>query len=191
MRYLIAAFALLCAAPCFAQVLPTCPAPVAGVVPSNETRLTWNRAKFNDGSALPAGESYVVHGRIGGANRIALCVTAQLGAQMLNQPPGENQYAVSTRLTGWADSALSEFVSKVNSVPKTLEPPTNLTVSEDTTAFVIVKSRDRVAMVPVGTVAPGTACDSTQQVLGRYVVPRSAVTFVSSVRDEVVFGTCS
>jgi hypothetical protein len=72
----------------------------------------------------------------------------------------------------------------------TPNPPTGLTVQADNTAFVIVKSRDRVALVPVGTVAPGTACDGEQQVLGRYVVPRSAVTFGSSVQDEVLVASC-
>jgi hypothetical protein len=46
-------------------------------------------------------------------------------------------------------------------------------------------------MVPVGNVAPGTACDTSQSVLGRFVVPRAAVTFVSSVVDEVVFAACT
>lgn len=86
-------------------------------------------------------------------------------------------------------SGFSNVATKNNPAP-TPGNPTGLTVAADTTAFVIVKSRDRVAMVPVGNVAPGTACDSAQPVMGKYVVPRASVTFVSSVQDEVVFAAC-
>jgi len=59
------------------------------------------------------------------------------------------------------------------------------------TAWTIVQSRDRVALVAVGTVAAGTQCDSAQPVLDKWVVPRAAVSFAGSVRPEVVLASCS
>lgn len=70
-------------------------------------------------------------------------------------------------------------------------PPTGLSVKTDLTAWTIVQSRDRVALVAVGTVAVDTACLPDQPVLGMYVVPRAAVTFAGTVQPEVVFGACS
>lgn len=97
-------------------------------------------------------------------------------------------YFSATAIVDGEESERSNVASKV--IVATPNPPTNLTVQADTTAFVIVKSRDRVALVPVGTVAPGTSCDSTQQILGRFVVPRASVTFASSVQDEVILAAC-
>lgn len=86
-------------------------------------------------------------------------------------------------------SAFSNVVTKNNPAP-TPGAPGTLTVAADLTAWTIVQSRDRVALVAVGTVAPGTQCDSAQPVLDKWVVSRAAVTFVGSVRPEVVLASC-
>ena len=58
----------------------------------------------------------------------------------------------------------------------------------DLYAYAITQSRDRVALVAVGTVAAGTVGDTTQLVLGKPVVPRASVTFLGSVKPEVCVG---
>lgn len=69
-------------------------------------------------------------------------------------------------------------------------PPENLAVSSaNLTAYGIVQSRDRVVLLPVGSVAAGTSC-LPMQVLNRFVVPRESVTFAGSVRPEVVLAEC-
>jgi hypothetical protein len=69
-------------------------------------------------------------------------------------------------------------------------PPGDLTVS-DTTAYTVVKQRDKFVMLPVGTVPNGTKCISDQTVNGFYVVPRVTVTWSGTVKPEVVVALCA
>lgn len=181
-----------------AQTLPACTVgiPAADQVPSNETRLGWTKATFNDGSTI-TGESYVVASRAGSTGAFTdRCIATGLSAQMLSQPTGRNEYVIRTRLTGYADSANAGPVFKVNAPLKTLNPPTNFVVSPDNVvAWGFQLSRDRFALVPVGTVEPGTVCDTTQNVVdkvqgSKFVVPRASVVWAGSVRPQVVFASC-
>jgi hypothetical protein len=59
------------------------------------------------------------------------------------------------------------------------------------TVYSIVKQADRLVLLPVGTTAVGTKCDSVQGLIsGYYVVPVSAVTFAGTVKPVVVFAQC-
>lgn len=74
------------------------------------------------------------------------------------------------------------------------EPPGDLTVASQT-VYTLVQTADRIALVAVGTVPAGTACDATQYVrdsngLRAYVVPKSAVSWAGTVRAEVVVAEC-
>lgn len=69
-------------------------------------------------------------------------------------------------------------------------PPGDLTVS-DTTAYTVVKQRDKFVMLPVGTVPNGTKCISDQTINGFYVVPRATVTWSGTVKPEVVVALCA
>jgi hypothetical protein len=103
--------------------------------------------------------------------------------------PAGTHYFAATAIVGGAESVKTAPVSKVTaSVPN---PPTNLTVGAELVAYTIVQSRDRVALVAVGTVAPGTTCDPLQPVLDKHVIPRGSVTFLGTVRPEVVVASCS
>lgn len=88
-----------------------------------------------------------------------------------------------------AVSAPSNVAWKANPPPLP-GPPGNLAVQTDTTAYGLVITRDRVALVPVGNVAPGTMCDPAQPVLDKFVVPRASVTFADSVRPQAVVAAC-
>ena len=74
-------------------------------------------------------------------------------------------------------------------------PPT-LTVQEGAqTAYTLVQSENRLALVPVGTVPAGTECDTAQQIsdangVRGYVVPRSVVQWAGTVRPQVVVAQC-
>ena len=182
MRYIIAALAALVtfAASAVPVVLTwtnptqnTNGTPLAGPIASRRIQWTGDCPGF---------------GFVAAANNIVL--QGSTPTHTLDVTPGTRCFRVAVTVDGVESGWSNVFTKTVVEPAPTPNAPTNLTVVEDTTAFVIVKSRDRVAMVPVGTVAPGTACDATQQVMGKFVVPRSAVTFVSSVQDEVIFGTC-
>lgn len=101
-------------------------------------------------------------------------------------------FAMTAFNAAGAESARTATVSKVITAPppKVPNPPGGLTVTV-TTAFTVVKQRDRFVMLPVGTVPPDTVCDTSQSVNGYYVVPRSAVTWSGSVKPEVVVASCS
>lgn len=78
----------------------------------------------------------------------------------------------------------SQFVT----VEKEVLPEDFKTIS--TTVYTFVKAEDRIIILPVGTVALGTQCDFGLSVNGKYVVPRSAVTWSGSTRPVVVVADC-
>lgn len=63
-------------------------------------------------------------------------------------------------------------------------------VTVDTVAYTVVKRTDLFVLLPVGTIPKGTPCDATQQVNGKYVVPRGLVTWAGSVQPDVVVASC-
>lgn len=90
------------------------------------------------------------------------------------------------------ESSFSNVASKTigGAVPN---PPSNLLTDpgDPTPAFTFLITRDRVALIEIGSVGPGVACDGSQSVNGHYLVPRSSVTFLGSVQPEAVFAACS
>jgi hypothetical protein len=56
--------------------------------------------------------------------------------------------------------------------------------------YSLVKRVDRVVLTRVGTVPVGTPCLADQTVNGKYVVPRSKVTWAGLVRPDVVVAAC-
>ena len=177
MRYLIA-LAVLLAGPAFAQTgtaVLSCTAPT----------------QFTDGTAIPAGASVsfrFYRGTTAASQTTVSPVQTSCAFTFTALAVGTHWFSATATVAG-VESAKTAAVSKVV-LPPVPNPPTNLTVQADLTAYVIIKSRDRVALVPVGTVAAGTACDPSQPILDKFVVPRAAVTFVSSVTDEVLVASC-
>lgn len=86
-------------------------------------------------------------------------------------------------------SIWSNVATKINT-PLAPAQPTNLHVGANLTAYVIGQNSNRVTMVPVGTVAAGTACDSKYSVMGMNVVPQASVSFASPSDAVVVFAKC-
>jgi len=81
---------------------------------------------------------------------------------------GTHFFAV-TATVGGVESAVSNVVTKTIAAPKP-NPPTNLTVAADLTAWVLAPSTNRVALVAVGKFTAGTTCDPSQPVLDKFVV---------------------
>lgn len=88
------------------------------------------------------------------------------------------------------ESDKSPTVSKVI-LPAPPMPPGNLTVQAgNLVVYTIVKRPDRFALVPVGTVPEGTACDTSQSVNGHYAVPTASVIWSGNIRPVVVVAQC-
>lgn len=68
--------------------------------------------------------------------------------------------------------------------------PTNLVVTQNNVVYTIVQSRNRIVLVPAGTVPVGTPCDYTQEVNGKFLVQVELVDWVSA-RPETAFAECS
>lgn len=105
--------------------------------------------------------------------------------------PAGTYYFVATALN--SVGLESEYSNEVTRTVLPPEPsqPTDLTVSpSDRTAYAISQTEDRLVTYPVGTVAEGTACDSTMTVNGKYLVPRSSVQWAGTVRPQVVVAEC-
>lgn len=177
MRYLVAAALWLLAWPAFAQ---TGTAQLSCTAPTT----------FADGSPISGAITYRFYRGTTAASQTTASPDQSTCAYTFTGLTPGTYYFSATAAVGGAESARSNVASKVipNPIPS---PPTNLAVqAANNTAWTIVQSRDRVALVAVGTVAPGTACDASQPVLDKWVVPRAAVTFVGSVRPEVVVAAC-
>lgn len=194
LRYLAALLLLVISCASYAQ--PACTAAISAgdPVPSDQTRLQWNKALFSDGSAI-TGESYVVASRAGSTGAFTdRCLTSSLAVQMLAQPTGRNEYVVRTRLTGYTDSGNAGPVFKVNAPVRTLNPPTGLVVSPDNlVAYGIQQSETgdgTLTTFPVGVLTVNTPCNGATSVNGMYQVPRSAVTWAGDVRPPVVVALC-
>lgn len=103
--------------------------------------------------------------------------------------PGTHFFVATAVSAAGVESAFSNAASKV--ITAAPNPPSALTVQQDLTAYVINQSRNRIVLVGAGSIPSGTACDTTQQVLGKYVVDIAAVVWAGTVRSQVVFATCS
>jgi hypothetical protein len=139
--------------------------------------LTWTAPTHNcDGSSLTNLSGYKVYWGTGSA---VLPATA-LAYTVPSLPPGVWWFSIAA-LAGTTES---QFVT----VTKTVLPANFKSL--DTIAYTVVKRPNSFLLLPVGTIPVGTVCDATQEVNGRYVVPRESVTWSGSIKPDVVVATC-
>lgn len=169
---------------------------IPGLVSAGEAELSWTPPTQNtDGTALTDLDGYrLYYGLTSGDYPEMIDIGDPTVTTYVVQglTGGETYYFAATAYnTNNIESDYSNEATKVieYSIP---EPPTGLTVAESNlTAYTIVQSRDNIALLPIGSVEPGTSCDGSQSVKGHYVVPRDSVTFAGSVRPEVVVAQCA
>ena len=146
----------------------------AGSVP-----LTWEAPTTNcDGTPIGALSRYELRW---GQSKLDLSDPSAVTHTVTKLAPGDwwfNLAAVNTEGTS------SEFVT----VKKTIAPEEFVTTT--TTAYTIIQRRDRIVLLPVGTVALGTQCDALTTVNGKHAVPRASVTWSGTVKPEIVLGDC-
>lgn len=166
--------------------------------------LTWTLATANtDGSAIPAnGAGSLTGTRIEWGSCSGSNFGTKAGEQMVASPattytvtnlaPGTYCFRAYSRNTYGQESAPTNAVSKTIAIPIPM-PPGPLTLVAGP-VYTLVKGRDALVMLPVGTAPGGETCDTATAVVAGgatyYAIPRASVTFSGSVRPEVVFGRC-
>jgi hypothetical protein len=138
MRAIIAIAALCVAGQGYAQ-LPSCVTPSAShVAVYSETLLNWLPVdSFDDFLPIPADVvvAYTVYrGTRTPGSFAAVCTTLDQSALLVDQPPGENVYAISASIPDHDRSRFSANVIKDNSEPvpppirKRMAAPTGVTI---------------------------------------------------------------
>lgn len=163
--------------------------------------LTWTLATQNtDGTAIPAsGPTSLASTRVEWGSCSGSNFGTKAGEQIVAKPA--TTYTVTNLSAGtYCFRAYSRTVAGLESAPtnavtKTIlqappNPPGNLVVA-DLVVYQVIGTPDAFALLPVGTVPAGTACDPTQSINGRYAVPRAAVTWYGSVKPQIVVAQCS
>lgn len=163
--------------------------------------LTWTLATQNtDGTAIPAsGPTSLASTRVEWGSCSGSNFGTKAGEQVVAKPAttytitnlsaGTYCFRAYSRTVAGVESAPTNVVSKTI-LPAPPQPPGNLTVAA-TVVYQLIGTPDRFATIPVGTIPAGTPCDTTQAVLGLYVVPRAAVTWYGSTRPQSVLAQCS
>lgn len=168
---------------------------------AGDAALTWTLATQNtDGTAIPAsGPTSLASTRVEWGSCSGSNFGTKAGEHTVATPattytitglaPGTHCFRAYSRTVAGLESAPTNVVSKtVLQAPP--NPPGNLAVA-DLVVYQFIGTDDAVALLPVGTVPAGTACDPQQSVNGRYAVPRAAVTWYGNVKPRVVFAQCS
>lgn len=174
-----------------------------GASPSHagDAVLTWTLATQNtDGTAIPAsGPTSLASTRVEWGSCSGSNFGTKAGEQIVAKPattytitnlaPGTYCFRAYSRTVAGVESAPTNVVSKtILQAPP--NPPGNLAVA-DLVVYQVIGTPDAFALLPVGTVPAGTACDPSQSINGRYAVPRAAVTWYGSVKPQIVVAQCS
>lgn len=174
-----------------------------GASPSHagDAVLTWTLATQNtDGTTIPAsGAGSLTGTRVEWGSCSGSNFGTKAGEQVVAKPavtytvtnlaPGTYCFRAYSRNTYGQESDPTNVVSKVIA-PPTPQPPGTLMVTVQT-VYQVIGTPNAFALNPVGTVPAGTQCDTTQSVLGRYVVPRESVSWYGSVKPQAVVADCS
>lgn len=173
-----------------------------------DASLTWiNPTTRTDGSALVTADlrgTRIEYGSCSGAafGTKAGEIVASAGATAATIPGLANgvphcfrAYARATDGTpsGFVESVATNVVSKTF----TLAPPNSPGgfALAGGTAFTLIRSQDRLVMLPVGTMTGDTACSPDYAVFVSGVmysaVPTTAITYSGSVRPVVTFARCT
>lgn len=168
-----------------------------GALFAAEVTLSWKAPTHNtDGTQLTDLAGYKVYYGLATGDYTTMIDVADPGLtsfSVTNLEGGVTYFFVMTAYNeaGTESDFTSEVAEATEPEPTTPMPPESLTVTEQNlTAYAILESENTVTMLPVGEVAPETACDGTQPVMGMYVVPRDAVAWFGSVKPQVVVAQC-
>lgn len=171
---------------------------------AGEARLSWSAPTARvDGTPLAPSEIAGYRALWGTTSRAYTeeQVVDGLELEITGLLAGTWYFAVTAIDTAGLESAPSAEVSKtIEASPEAPPVPPSAVVvggpdGSPQLAYVIVQSSNRIALVPVGTVPPGTPCDPQQVVrdsngVTGFVVPASSVTWTGTARRSVVVAEC-
>ncbi len=149
------------------------------VAKAGEAELSWTPPTSNcDGTPLTDLDKYRIYWGVKTTD-VAASVTSY---PIMKLPPGDWWFSVAA-VNASGDE--SQFVT----VKKTVQPSEFVTTSD--TVYTFVKADGGILVLPTLHKVPvGTQCDATQSVNGKYILPRSAVTWSGSARPVAVLGDC-
>jgi len=164
---------------------------------AGEATLTWVAPTQNtDGTPLTDLAGFKLYmGQVqGGPYPVSVDIAdpTVLSFTVPNLTEGLTYYFVSTAYNSAdpvQESAWSNEATKTIP-PLVPNPPTMLTV-QNLLVWDVLKEDDHFKFLGVGTVPSGTACDPTETVNGRYVVPNDLVEWFGNVQPPVVVADCS
>jgi hypothetical protein len=105
---------------------------------------------------------------------------AAMWTEHMKGRPADQDYTSVLAMRAEMGARLDPFYLPQPAPPKTTAPA----------VYNLVKQRNKVVLVVVGTAAVPTPCDPKQVVNGLMAVPVSAVTWSGSVRPAVVYASC-
>lgn len=183
---------------------------VPGWVQAGEADLSWvHPTTYTDGTPLPIGQiarTEVEYGLCNAGKTGFLASPAPVVVTILPPPntqkitglaPGTWCFRARTVATttttpsAWTANANGTIAFKVI-LQAPPSAPTNLTIAaNDLSVYVVLKRVNRFVMLKVGTVPAGTPCIADQTVNGYFAVPREAVQWAGTVREDVVVASCA
>jgi hypothetical protein len=174
---------------------------LCGIAHAGDARLSWSAPTQRvDGSALENLAGYNVFW--GTAPRgYDFTATVEDPATLTyfidGLAAGTWYFAVTAFDATGLESAYSAEVSKTIEQSLPPLPPAEPAIVPGGTqfAYIITQAGGRLVLTPVGTVAPGTQCDSSQAArdangLTAFRIPEASVTWSGSVRRSLVFSPC-
>lgn len=153
--------------------------------------ITWTAPDRNeDGSTLTDLSGYrILYGQ--SASTLTQSVTLTdpgLRSYVVpNLSPGMWYFAMTATAGSGATARESQRTSVVD---KDVPPDPAGLVVKGPTVYQVLGTPNRFALIPVGTVPAGTACDATETVNGRYAVARELVTWYGSTKPQIVVAEC-
>jgi len=151
---------------------------VAMTARAGTAELTWQiPLTYCDGTAMATPDSYTL---TYGQKKETLSPGSLVSHTVTGLSPGLWWFSLAANV----GTEQSQFVT----VEKTVLASEFSVAQSD--AFALVKRVDRLVLAKVGTVPVGTPCLADQTINGKYVVPRSLVTWSGSVKPDVVVATC-
>lgn len=177
---------------------------------AGEANLSWiHPTTYTDGSPLPIGQiarTEVEYGLCNAGKTGFLASPAPVIVTIAPPPavrvvtglsPGTWCFRARTVATttttpsAWTANTDGTLASKVI-LQAPPSAPTNLTIAaNDQSVYVVLKRVNRFVMLKVGTVPAGTPCIADQTVNGYFAVPREAVQWSGTVREDVVVASCA
>lgn len=160
----------------------------------DEVTVAWQRPTANeDGSPLDNLAEYRIYWGPESRSYIgSITVPESQTTHTFQMPPGDHFMAMTSVNADGDEGRFSNEVTRSVEAPDS-PPLPPVILEQDTTAFTVIKQRDRFVLLPIGTAPAGTECDPSQTVNGHMAVPTAEIEWAagSTARPVVVVAQCN